>query len=60
MSSCGDGRERARWSIVRDARGSPLEIVQALIVEAALIIAVTMLVCDLLQAALDPRLRAPA
>jgi peptide/nickel transport system permease protein len=37
----------------------PLEIVQALIVEAAFIIAVAMLVCDLLQAALDPRLRAP-
>jgi peptide/nickel transport system permease protein len=32
-------------------------IVQALIVESAVIIAVTMLVCDLLQALLDPRVR---
>jgi hypothetical protein len=36
----------------------PLEIVQALIVEAAFIIAFAMLVCDLVQAALGPRLRA--
>jgi peptide/nickel transport system permease protein len=33
-------------------------IVQALIVESALIIALTMLVCDLLHALLDPRVRA--
>jgi ABC-type dipeptide/oligopeptide/nickel transport system permease component len=32
-------------------------IVQALICESAMIIAVTMLVCDLLQALLDPRVR---
>jgi ABC-type dipeptide/oligopeptide/nickel transport system permease component len=32
--------------------------VQALIVEAALIVALTMLVCDLLHAKLDPRVRA--
>ena len=32
-------------------------IVQALIVESAVIIAVTMMVCDLLQALLDPRVR---
>jgi peptide/nickel transport system permease protein len=36
----------------------PLDIVQPLIVEAALIVALTMLVCDLLQAKLDPRVRA--
>lgn len=36
------------------------EVVQALIVEAALLIAVTTLVCDLLHAALDPRVAARA
>jgi peptide/nickel transport system permease protein len=35
----------------------PLQIVQALIVESAFLIAGTMLVCDLLQARLDPRVR---
>jgi ABC-type dipeptide/oligopeptide/nickel transport system permease component len=36
----------------------PLQIVQALIVESAFLVAGTMLVCDLLQARLDPRVHA--
>jgi peptide/nickel transport system permease protein len=40
--------------------GVNLEVVQALIVEAALLIAIATLVCDLLHAALDPRLAARA
>ncbi|MGZ4276808.1 MAG: ABC transporter permease [Solirubrobacteraceae bacterium] len=38
----------------------PPDIVQALIVEAAVLVAVTMLLCDVLQAALDPRVAARA
>ncbi|MGZ4277303.1 MAG: ABC transporter permease [Solirubrobacteraceae bacterium] len=40
--------------------GVNFEVVQALIVEAAALIAITTLVCDLLLAALDPRLAARA
>ncbi|HSD81421.1 MAG TPA: hypothetical protein VLB47_12185 [Solirubrobacteraceae bacterium] len=35
----------------------PRDIVQALIVEAALLVALAMLVCDVLLAWLDPRIR---
>jgi peptide/nickel transport system permease protein len=37
----------------------PLDVVQALIVESAFLVAFTMLLCDVLQARLDPRVRAP-
>lgn len=40
--------------------GVNFEIVQALVVEAAALIAITTLVCDLLHAALDPRVAARA
>ena len=40
--------------------GVNFEVVQALIVEAAALIAITTLVCDLLHAALDPRVAARA
>jgi peptide/nickel transport system permease protein len=40
--------------------GVNFQVVQALIVEAALLIAITTLVCDLLHAALDPRVAARA
>ena len=44
----------------RQGPGVNFEVVQALIVEAAALIAIMTLVCDLLYAALDPRLAARA
>ena len=35
----------------------PFPVVQALVVEAALIVALTILICDVIHARIDPRVR---